>query len=80
MRGGMMEGFIHDSMTFKVRLLTSCCSTCAELIEIMFVPAEFAPFMPDVPTYRAAEAQRGEWDQEHARECKQSRPWHLTAV
>ena len=75
-----MEGFIHDSMTVKVRLLTSCCSACAELKEIMFVPAEMAQYIQDVPTFRAAEAQREEWDQEHAKQCKQSRARHLTAV
>jgi hypothetical protein len=72
MRGGMMEGFTHDQITVKVRLLTSVCEACAEMLEVRYVPSELAPYVDDTPTFREAEKQREEWDQEHAKQCKRA--------
>lgn len=65
-----MDEFIHDSITVKVRYLTSTCPACGELKEIQYVPAELAPHVKDLPTFRAAEQQRAEWDADHAKECR----------
>jgi hypothetical protein len=64
-----MGEFIHDSITVKVRLLTSTCPDCGLLEEIQYVPSELAQYNKDLPTFRAAEQKRDDWDASHAQKC-----------